>query len=227
MNSLFNEYGRKARLFPALLCSLPFFLLLHFAVNPYIGYSLTNKLLISITGDVSFVVVLTYLLAQINRTVSKLLFEDKTKFPTTQMLLPSSKDLSGDFRRKMEDKVIADFNISLPSLGEEQSDLGETTTRIKEIVSLIINRVGSGTLLLQHNIEYGFVRNLMGGSVIAMAASIASCALFGFVIKNHTALVLAAALSICYLIPILFSKIILKSYSEEYAHILFREYIGG
>ena len=227
MNSLFNEYGRKARLFPALLCSLPFLLLFHFVVGPYVDPSLTSKLFVLITGGVSFAVVLTYLLSQINRTVSKLLFEDKSKFPTTQMLLPSSNELSSNFRQKIEEKVIADFKISLPNEADEQADLGVAKTRIKEVVSLMINKVGSGTLLLQHNIEYGFVRNLIGGSVIAATVSIASCILFGFIIKNHTALTLAAFLTVGYFIPIIFSRIILKSYSEEYARILFREYVGS
>ena len=227
MNSLFNEYGRKARLFPALLCSLPFLLLLHFAISPHIDSSLTSKLFVMITGDISFAVVLTYLLAQINRTVSKILFEDKSKFPTTQMLLPSSKELSSNFRQKIEEKVSADFKMSLPTMADEQTDLEGAKTRIKEIVSLIINKVGSGTLLLQHNIEYGFVRNLIGGSVIAFLISIVSSVIFGFVVRDHTALILGVFLTFCYLVPILFSKIILKHYSEEYARILFREYVGS
>lgn len=227
MSSLFNEYGLKARLFPALLCSLPFLLIKHFIVDVYVGSALSSTLFVVITGDISLAAVSSYLLAQINRFVSKILFEDKSKFPTTLMLLPSNRGLSDEFRKKIEEKVNTDFKLSLPNFADEQANIENAKTRIKEIVSLIINKVGNGTLLLQHNIEYGFVRNLIGGSVVAATVSIGSSIVFSFVVENSTAFVLSTALSLCYLTLILFSKAILKNYSEEYACILFREYIGS
>ena len=94
MNNLFNEYGRKARLFPALLCVIPFLVLKHFLIDPHLDLSFTDTLFTKIAGDISLATVLMYLLAQVNRLVSKLIFEDKTKFPTTQMLLSSSPEMS-------------------------------------------------------------------------------------------------------------------------------------
>ncbi len=227
MNNIFNEYGRKARLFPALLCAIPFLALKHFLIDPYFGVSLTNKLFTVVIGDVSLIAVLMYLLSQINRLVSKTLFEDKSKFPTTEMLLPSSQDVSTEFRQKIGKKVNADFQLSLPNLADEQSSVENTKTRIKEIVHLIINKVGSGRLLLQHNIEYGFARNLIGGSVVAFIVALGCNIIFGFIFENKTAYLISTILSICYLIPVIFSKAILDHYSKEYARILFREYLGS
>ena len=226
MNNLFNEYGRKARLFPALLCSLPFLLVKHFLIDYYFGTSLSNKLFAIIFEDISLIVVLMYLLTQINRFVSKKFFENKAKFPTTLMLLPSSKNLSDELRGEINKKVVEDFHISLPTIADEKSNIENATMRTREITSLIIHKVGDGALLLQHNIEYGFMRNLIGGSVISVVISLASIFIFQFVFKNSTAYVISVILSIVYLLPIVFSRMILKNYSEEYAHILFREYVG-
>ena len=226
VKELFSKYGMKARLFPALLCVPPFMLIKHLAIDPFVDPSLTSKLWLVAAGDVSLASVLIYLLAQVNRFVSKVLFEARSEFPTTRMLLPSNKELSEEFRRKLTAKAQTDFNLSLPSLADEIADTPNAKTRIKEIVGLIINRVGNGRLLLQHNIEYGFVRNLIGGAVTAVLTSIAGIILFGFVIHNKAAFIVSILLAICYSLPLLFSKPLLSNFGRAYASILFREYAG-
>jgi hypothetical protein len=225
MKELFSEYGLKARLFPALLCVPPFLLLKHFAVDPFIDPSLTT-LWVSAAGDVSLAAVLMYLLTQVNRFISKALFEVKSEFPTTLMLLPSSKDLSDEYRAKIDQRVRADFQLSLPTAADEQASLSNAKTRIVEIVSLIINKVGSGKLLLQHNIEYGFARNLLGGAIISLVTSVVSVAIFAWIVPSEAACITAVVLMAVYALPLIFSKPILAHYSKAYAPILFREYLG-
>ena len=227
MNNIFDEYSRKARLFPALLCSLPFLVVKHYLIDSYFGSSLANEFSTLLIEDTSLVLVLTYLLAQANRFISKNLFENKSKFPTTLMLLPSSNALSPEFRIRLEQKVLNDFQLAIPNLTDEQSNPENTKTRLKEIVSLIINKVGNGRLLLQHNVEYGFVRNLIGGSVVSSFVSCVSTVLFAFVFPNKTAEIISIAFLIAYLIPIILSKPILNNFGKEYARILFREYLGS
>ena len=222
LESLFNEYNIKARLFPAFLCSFPFLLIKHFVVDKYFSIPLDT----AVIGDIPFVIVLIYLLSQINRFVSKLFFEDKSRFPTTKMLMPSDTQLSVGYKQKIKDKVKKDFQISIPTLREEYSSSENAKTRIKEIVSLIIDKVRSGNLLLQHNIEYGFMRNLIGGSVVAFIISFINSIVFGYIFENKIAYITSIILCFVYLIPIIFSKIILDHYSKEYARILFREYLG-
>lgn len=226
MKELFGEYGVKARLFPALLCVPPFLLLKHFAVDPFIDPSLTT-LWVSVAGDVSLVAVLMYLLTQMNRFVSKALFEMKSEFPTTLMLLPSSKDLSDEFRAKIDARVRIDFQLSLPTAADERASVNNAKTRIIEIVSLIINKVGNGKLVLQHNIEYGFMRNLLGGAIISLITSAASVAIFTLIVPSKTAFITAIVLVAAYAFLLIFSKPILAHYSKAYAPILFREYLGS
>lgn len=227
MRELFGAYGVKARLFPALLCVPPFLLVKHFALDPLFGPSFMSRLVYEAAGDVSLASVLVYLLAQANRFVSIVLFEARTEFPTTRMLLPSSGDLSDEFRKKIDAKTQSDFQLSLPTLADEKASATTVRTRIKEIVSLIINKVGSGRLLLQHNIEYGFVRNLIGGAVIAFGMSIAAAFCFSLFVDNRSALIASICLALCYLLPVFFSKPLLATYGGAYAVILFREYVGS
>jgi len=222
IDKLFNEYNLKARVFPAVLCSAPFLLIKHFIIDPYFSVSLS----MAIIQDVPLLVVIVYLLSLTNRFVSKTLLENKSELPTTKMLLPSTMLLSVDYKKKIEEKVQKDFQLSLPSLKDELSSPEGAKTRIKEIVSLIINQVRSGNLVLQHNIEYGFWRNLIGGSITASAVSLIASIIFGYIIKDELAFLISIILMVGYITPALLSKIILSHHSKEYAHILFREYLG-
>lgn len=220
---LFNEYNLKARIFPALLTALPLFLVKHYIINQYFSFSLTQV----IFGDISILVVLVYLFSQINRFFSKVLFEKKTDFPTDKVLLPSSSALSKEYRSNLAQKIKTDFNLTLPILNDENENEQEVKIRIREIVKSIINKVRDGHLLLQHNIEYGFFRNLLGGSVVASVVSFVNIFLFLCYFKNKTLFVTSIILFFVYLLVIVFRGKPLKHFSEEYTQVLFREYLGN
>lgn len=221
MNNFFNEYNLKARVFPALITAIPLFLIKHYIVDQYFLFSLKQV----IFGDVSILVILVYLFSQINRVISKSLFEVKTDFPTDKALLPSSIILSQQYRKNLSEKIKKDFNLTLPELREENENKQEVKIRIREIVKSIINKVKDGHLLLQHNIEYGFFRNLLGGSVVALIVSFVNIFVFYFMFKNKDGAITSIVLFIVYLSIIIFRKKVLKHYSEEYTQVLFREYL--
>jgi hypothetical protein len=91
-------------------------------------------------------------------------------------------------------------------------------------VSLIRDKVKDGRLLLQHNIEYGFVRNLIGGAVIVFPLTALSAPFFYFShpIIFWTFLVMSAG----FLTLIVFSRRILEIYGVAYAKVLIQEYMG-
>jgi hypothetical protein len=223
LEKIFNEYNIKARIFPALLTALPLFLIKHYIINQHFSFSLTQV----IFGDISILVVLVYLFSQINRFLSKTLFEKKTDFPTDKVLLPSSSELSKEYRDNLAQKIKTDFNLTLPDLKDENENEQEVKIRIREIVKSIINKVRDGHLLLQHNIEYGFFRNLLGGSVVASIVSFVNIFLFLCYLKNKTLAVTSIILFFVYLLVIVFRKKPLKHFSEEYTQVLFREYLGN
>lgn len=221
LEKIFNEYSLKARVFPAIITVLPVIILKHFVIEKYFNVSLGQV----VFGDITIAIVLIYLFSQINRYISKFFFENKKDFPTVRSLLPMSWDLSDEYRNNIAVKVKKDFNLSLPMSTEEDFNINETKRRIWEIIKSMMAKVKDGNLLLQHNIEYGFWRNLIGGSVIASIVSLANIFIFRYVIVNNVVFITSIILLIVYLIPIIFSKKVLSHYSEEYTQILFREYL--
>ncbi len=78
-------------------------------------------------------------------------------------------------------------------------------------------------MLLQHNIEYGFWRNLLGGCVLAAIESIVLF-VFAEINSNHAMIATSVILFCVYLLPILLSKTLVKTHGQNYAKILFEQY---
>ena len=221
MNKFFNEYNLKARAFPALISALPILLFKHYVADKYFSLSL----LLIISGDVSILIVVIYLMIQVNRFISKMFFEKKSDFYSDQALLPSNNFLSNEYKKNIAKKIHQDFKLYLPTLADEKTDIRNAKLRIREIVQLIVGKIKDGNLLLQHNIEYGFTRNLIGGSTIALLISMMNVILSKTKFPNEVYFLVSLLSSFLFFGLLIFHKTILKHYSEEYMHILFREYL--
>lgn len=97
--------------------------------------------------------------------------------------------------------------------------------KIKEAIDLVRSKVKDGHLLLQHNIEYGFVRNLMGGTIISIPISIFNISFFT-IQDNRMAVILSILLLFFYLFIVLIKKKILVYFANNYASVLFNEYLS-
>ena len=80
-----------------------------------------------------------------------------------------------------------------------KEDIGETKRRIRDAVGLIRSRVKDGHLLLQHNLEYGFIRNLFGGSILAFVVSVVSILLYDI---HSRQFIVSAVLGVVYLLTL-------------------------
>jgi|GEM_PF-4009306 len=220
----FDEYGRKARLAPAILCLPPYLLIGHLIIWPSIDPSIRSALAIT-AGDITYSIVMLYLLIQVHRLISKLLFEDRSRLPTTEALMPDGW-LSREYRAVVAERVSNDFDLCVPDAAAVAADGAASVRRCEEIGSLIVGKVAKGRLLHQHNIEYGFCRNLSGGAVLATITSAAAAVAFKWMWPNPKALLVAFFLFVLYSILSLCAKPLLRHFSREYARILFREYLG-
>ena len=145
--------------------------------------------------------------------------------PTTNFLLYQNKELSSEYKDKVRQRIQRDFNIQLLSRQEEESNVSEARQLIVEAVGLVRNKVGDGRLLLQHNIEYGFLRNLIGGAIIG---SIGSAAALLFYLKYYPSIVFwsISLTSLIFFISLLLgSKVLMNRYGELYTKRLFQEYL--
>jgi hypothetical protein len=223
---VFDEYNLKARVLPSALCIVPFLVLKHYLLDAWLVNHPDLGWFAGYLGDSMTILVLVYLLTHINRTASKVLFEDKKEFPTTRYLLPSSKELSNQYRNSIDVKVRTDFGLSLPALADEVSNLEKTKKEIIEIVQLVINKVRNGHLVFKHNVEYGFFRNLAGGSSVAILVSLITLC-FSVYTGNTTLQKVTLVTSLVYFLLTIFAWLMLKHNSKEYARVLFREYAGS
>lgn len=223
----FNSYTLKARYFPSLIILVPFSIFLYQILTASEIEILKDRLLLEIFTGVSLNLILLYFLSSCVRFIGKFIIErrmysNELDFPSTKFLLYSDSSLSSPYKRKIREKLVEDFGLIMPNKKEEEIDINAAKVQASEAVSLIRNKVGNGKLLLQHNIEYGFARNLIAGLIIA----IPMCIVNFFYISYDKVFYLNTGILIVFIIISFFSKLILKNLSELYAKRLFIEYLA-
>jgi len=86
---------------------------------------------------------------------------------------------------------------------------------IVHAVSQIKNKLRDNAILFQHNIEYGFIRNLIGGSLIAIIFSIVII-IYSLIYGDGTLRNAGIILLIIYSLPIILSKLLITKYGRYY-----------
>lgn len=213
-----DEYTVHARIYPGLICSIPAFVLVAAFENETVTRVIRDVAAIEILGKFSVGVAVFVLLMQLSRFIGKDVFEvrlfnNELNFPTTDYLLASNSALSSEFKATLAQKIASEFGLQLPSLHEEQADEIDARNRVKDIVARIRASTSGAALVLQRNWEYGFARNLVGGSAIAAILSIV-----GFVVYFRT--VLGQLFGICTVIfvaTLVAGPWLLRRYAGHYA----------
>lgn len=227
IEKIFDGYTIKARYFPSLICLVPFILAKMYIINPWLVNNSSMTWLASYFGDATVSLVLLYILMQTNRTVAKIFFENKKSFPTVESLLSTSKETTEPYRASIAKKVQSDFGLSIPTKEEQDQNIEESKKRIWEIIQLIINKVRNGHLVLKCNMEYGFFRNLAGGSLVALISSLALAIISRYLITDLSLYALSLKVALTYFFIMLFAWVFINYYSKEYARVLYREYLGS
>jgi len=224
------KYYLQARLFPTVITSIPVIGWTYELFNPYTPQLRQTFEFLPHAMSATFYTAILFMLVQINRIVSKeifqaVLYKDDIYMPTTTQLLISDSTLDPSIKVKVREKIESTFGIQLFSEDEEQADNVAARKRIASAVGQVRNKLRSNLLLLQHNIEYGFFRNLMGGSLIAAVVSVGLSIYCYFRTSSHL-LGLALGMSIFYSLLLLITFPLLKKSSKYYTRILLDEFIG-
>ena len=127
------------------------------------------------------------------------------------------------FKDNLRHQIKKDFNLELSSKKHELEDELLARRNIKDAVKLIIKKVKDGHLLLKHNYEYGFTRNLWSASIIGLIGSIILLVI-SLSDMNGTLLSLAITLGIFYLLYLIFGHFVIKYVGKLYAKKLIEEY---
>jgi len=171
-----------------------------------------------------------FLCVQVNRLLAKEIFQrfyfrDELYMPTTNHLLWTNNYYDIAVKKKIRDKVTTSFGINLLSSTEEDQDENKARKLILTGVSQIRIALRGNSMLLQHNIEYGFWRNLIGGSVLAVIFSV-SIFFYGWHNGLRDLKTIGIICFIVYSIPIILSKPIIKYFGRYYAKILYEQFLS-
>ena len=94
---------------------------------------------------------------------------------------------------------------------------------IIKVVGLIRAKLVSNRMLLRHNIEYEFWRNFLGGSILAIIVSV-FLSIVAILNNNEPVFTAGIVLFFVCFLPIVFSRLIVKTHGDNYANILFEQY---
>jgi hypothetical protein len=232
-NISLDKYGLRARVFPAIITIvIPIFVFSHFYINPELSYFCDEFSKFSLIGDIAISIIFMFYLSQYARMIGKKIFEEKyfkgeSNMPTTDFMLFNNSEYSDDYKVKIRQKIFADFALKLHDKTTEALNEDVSRKKIVEAVSLIRKKLFGNKFLLQHNIEYGAMRNTIGGAVMGSILSLINIAIFYFAYPNKTAVIISGVALTVYIILLLLSKPIIKAYGRAYAKILIREYMSS
>lgn len=116
-------------------------------------------------------VALGFWFTEISRFLSLFIMEN-TRFkscgknmPTTELLLGKKGTLSETMRHKLSDKLLKECKIALP---ENDVDEDEARAVCVDITGVMREKTRDNKILSQYNHEFGFCRNFIGASIVAI-----------------------------------------------------------
>jgi hypothetical protein len=231
MKKLMDTYTIYARFFPCIISALPLFVLWFFLSRNVQLRELWAFLSgLKFYGGVGISLVALYFYAQVIRITSKF-FEDKyflgnAGFPTTYLMTYEDTTFSKSYKDEYRKLVKKHLDIDLSNESEELADIGEACKRLNETAKHVILKVGDGQLVKEHNIWYGFVRNLIGGTIFSMVFCLINIAIGILIVKSSILVSTSSVLLIMYASLFISRKRILVQNAEAFAKQLIAEFMS-
>lgn len=229
---LFDKYTVIARLFPAALCSLPFLVPVYILssgglTSNFWSYVASVEFIGSLTGYVVFIFLYAVVIQNFSKLFERRYFQNRDGFPTTYLMLFEDRRFSDAYKRRFRTLIAETFDVSLLSKEEENANPGEARRRLDEAIGQVRSWVGEGSLVHDKNILYGFVRNMTGGSVLAVLVCIGVVVVNYFVWQSSPMLELCLVLLVGYSIYIGAHKFLILQTAESYAQQLIDEFMAS
>lgn len=220
-----DKYDIQARYTPALLCSVPFMLLGFYFLNNIDSAFWSSAFGMSI-GSLSLSAAMYVLASHSCQIVGKVLeeriFNNGDDFPTTTFLLDSDTSLTPERKKMIYSKINKEFGVDL---NHKTSDSPKNRRLIHECVGQIRSKFfKKNEMVLQRNIQFGFAKNLAGGSLIAILACIVGLAV-SQLINNPKATSLSLVLLLIYVIVGVGAYFSIRFTAKHYANTLFDEFL--
>lgn len=226
-----NVYFYRARLLPAVITSIPMLIFFNKIISAKYSAALKNLHdVLPLITRLGLSVGIIYICVHLNRLLAKEIvqrfyFREELYMPTTTNLLWKSPYYENETKIKIRDKIQLKFDMPLLNEQEEEKDENRARKLIASAVSQIRIALKGNPLLFQHNWEYGLMRNLIGGSILAALFSIA---IIYFGIQNNITDLrnIGIICLIAYSLPILFSKPIIGHFGRYYSKICYEQFLS-
>lgn len=231
MKKIVDGYSIYARFFPSIITALPLFILWFFlSKNLQLKDLMSFLLSIKFYGGITISLVFLYFYAQVIRITSKYFenkyFIKKLGFPTTYLMTYADRTFSENYKDKYRQLAKKHFDFDLLNKDEELQNPIEAQKRLNETTKQVILKVKNGQLVKKQNIWYGFVRNLIGGTIFSIIFCIINIIAGLTVHKSCLFIILSVILLVVYGGMFLFHKPILRQNAETYANQLISEFIS-
>lgn len=226
-----NIYFYRARLFPAVITSIPMLVFLNKIIAVKYSDALRNIYdVLPIIANLGLSAAVIFLCIQINRLIAKEVFQrfyfrEELFMPTTNHIMVKNTFYAEPIKNSIREKIKDKFSISLMGSTDEAQNENNARKIIAAAVSQIRIVLKGNSMLLQHNIEYGFWRNLIGGSLLSVLFSI-TIFFYGSYYHMQDLKITGFICLIIYLIPILLSKLIINYYGKYYSKILYEQFLS-
>ena len=168
-----DKYTFGAQIMPAFLGVFPLLITLVLVMSDYKPEA-GNYFIFGIVIGFGLVIALSGWLAIAGkRWESKIFFSNGKKgFPTTYLMLFSMKNkFSEAQKQEYRDKVATYFGIHFPTKAEEETDESTAIQKLHQ-AGVKINKTIKSTVIRSAQIRYGFHRNLIPASIMAMVMAI-------------------------------------------------------
>lgn len=224
---MLNKYNIQARIIPTIISSIPILFCQYYFLDTKILWFISYLWKFNFIPNLGLSLIILFFISQLNRFISKTFFEKKEMFmPSTDFLLYNDWEYSLNYKKSIYNKLELDFNIKLPSKKEQEENVIDARKRISEVMSLARKRIWNWKLLLQYNIEYWFLRNLIWWSIFAIIFSLIWIILS--LCKNDlTLIIISWVLFLFFLIIFLMRNIFLEKTWKLYARTLIQEYMAN
>ena len=222
-------YVTKARIFPTVIMAPQVLCAINVALGAHAPFSLSSPSCLALFGKTTVASAVVYFLSQINRfigaeVIERVVTKKRGDFLTTHLLFPGKEGLSVVMRNAISKKTEQLFGVALPTQAFSHAE-PETRRTIADLVARMRGQTRRHKLLLQHNIEYGFWRNLIGAAPITFLASIACvffhvAGLLGDTIYKMSILYAASSVLLMAASPLILGRL-----SVRYARTLFEAFL--
>ena len=222
-------YVTKARIFPTVIMAPPVLCAINVVLGAHAPFWLSAPSYLALFSKTTVASAVVYLLSQINRfigaeVVERVVTKKRGDFPTTHLLFPRNEGLSAAMRNAISKKAEQLFSVALPAQVSPETEL-EIRRTIADLVARMRGQTRRHKLLLQHNIEYGFWRNLIGAAVVTFLASIACAFFHAEGLLGDTVYKMSLVYAVSSVLLMASSPFILARLSVRYAHVLFEAFL--